>query len=291
MNLRKILTALLLIGAMFATTACTKVPAGNVGVKVYLLGGEKGVDSEIKGPGRYWVGWNEEMYLFPTFKQNKTWTADGGAFTFGTIDGMSVSTDIGISYFVRPDSVSKVFQEYRKGVDEITDVDIRNAVASAFISHASKRKVDVVYGSGKEQLLRDVEDEVRKKFGPIGIEIVSLYWVGDLYMPKEVTESINAKIRATQMAEQRQNEVAQAEAEAEKARATAQGEADAKLMLARAEAEAIQIKGAALRANPELVNMIVAENWNGELPDNLVISGGSASQAQLLNIPLSAARK
>lgn len=282
MNFRKIITALLLVAALLGTTACSKVPAGNVGVKVYLLGGEKGVDSEQLGPGRYWIGWNEELYLFPTFKQNKTWRAEGGAFTFGTIDGMRVSSDIGISYFVTPEKVTNVFQEYRKGVEEITDVDIRNAVASAFISHASKRKVDVVYGSGKEQLLRDVEEEVRKKFSPLGIEVASLYWVGDLHMPKEVTDSINSKIRATQMAEQRQNEVAQAMAEADKARETAQGEADAKLMLAKAEAEAIQIRGDALRGNPGLVDLTLAEKWNGQYPDTL-ITGGSG--AQILQIP------
>ena len=194
-----------------------------------------------------------------------------------------VSSDIGISYFVKPNMAATVFQEYRKGVDEITEVDVRNAVASAFISQASKRKVDVVYGSGKEALLRDVETEVRKKFSPLGIEVASLYWVGDLYMPKEVTESINAKIRATQMAEQRQNEVAQAKAEAEKARETASGEADAKLTLARAEAEAIRIRGDALRQNQELVSLTVAERWDGKYPTTLITGN---NQGQLLQIPL-----
>ena len=56
---------------VMTTTGCLrKVPAGNVGIKVYLLGGEKGVDAEQKGPGRYWIGWNEDLYLFPTYKQN-----------------------------------------------------------------------------------------------------------------------------------------------------------------------------------------------------------------------------
>lgn len=284
--MKKIVMLLLALTVMFGATGCLKkVEAGTVGVKVYLLGGAKGVDNEVLGPGRYWIGWNEDLYRFPTFKQNKTWNAEGGAFTFGTIDGMRVSTDLGISYFVKPDMVAKVFQEYRKGVQEITDVDIRNAVASAFISHASKRPVDVVYGVGKEALLRDVENEVRAKFGPHGIEIVSLYWVGDLHMPKEVTDSINAKIRATQMAEQRRNEVAQAQAEAQKARETAQGEADAKLMLARAEAEAIRIRGDALRENKDLVALTVAERWDGKYPDTLITGPGGN---QLLQIPLQA---
>ena len=36
--------------------ACSYVPAGNVGVKVNLLGGEKGVDSEVLPVGRIVTG-------------------------------------------------------------------------------------------------------------------------------------------------------------------------------------------------------------------------------------------
>ncbi|MDF5992132.1 hypothetical protein P4119_23500 [Pseudomonas aeruginosa] len=44
---------------------CSKVPAGNVGVIVNLYGSEKGVETREVGTGRYWVGVNEELYLFP----------------------------------------------------------------------------------------------------------------------------------------------------------------------------------------------------------------------------------
>lgn len=282
-NYRVILSLLLLL----VLTACSKVPAGNVGIKVYLLGGQKGVDTEQLGPGRYWIGFNEDLYLFPTFKQNKIWTngegATEGAFVFGTIDGMKVSSDVGISYRIKPGSAPKLFQDYRKGINEITDVDIRNMVASEFVTKASSRPVDVVYGAGKETLLKDVETAVRNRLDPQGIDLVALYWSGDLYLPKEVTASINSKIRATQMAQQRQNEVAQAEAEANKLRAKADGEADAKLKMAEAEAKAIQIKGDALRQNQELVSLTLAERWNGQYPSTLIVG---SDKGQILQIPM-----
>lgn len=282
-NYRVILSLILLL----VLTACSKVPAGNVGIKVYLLGGQKGVDTEQLGPGRYWIGWNEDLYLFPTFKQNKIWTngegATEGAFVFGTIDGMKVSSDVGISYRIKPGSAPKLFQDYRKGIDEITDVDIRNMVASEFVTKASSRPVDSVYGAGKETLLKDVETAVRNRLDPQGIDLVALYWSGDLYLPKEVTASINSKIRATQMAQQRQNEVAQAEAEANKLRAQADGEADAKLKMAEAEAKAIQIKGDALRQNQELVSLTLAERWNGQYPSTLIVG---SDKGQILQIPM-----
>ena len=51
--------------ALSLLTACSKVPAGHEGVIVHLLGTSKGVDTEVKGPGRYWIGWNDELYIFP----------------------------------------------------------------------------------------------------------------------------------------------------------------------------------------------------------------------------------
>ncbi|TON81215.1 transposase, partial [Vibrio parahaemolyticus] len=56
-------------------TGCSKITAGHVGIKVNLLGGDKGVQAEEVGVGRYWVGVNEELYSFPTFSQNYVWTA------------------------------------------------------------------------------------------------------------------------------------------------------------------------------------------------------------------------
>ena len=51
----------ILIGGIYGCTSCRKVPAGYVGVKVYLLGGAKGVDSEKLGVGRHFIGFNEAI--------------------------------------------------------------------------------------------------------------------------------------------------------------------------------------------------------------------------------------
>ena len=131
--------AVVVIMAFAALSGCSKVPAGNVGVKVYLLGGEKGVDSEVLRVGRYWIGINEDLFLFPTFTQNYVWTKDATegsptdeSITFQTQEGLGVNADIGISYHIDTDKVSLIFQKYRKGVDEITDIYLRNMVRDAF---------------------------------------------------------------------------------------------------------------------------------------------------------------
>ena len=61
---------LLLVLVVGSAVGCSRVPPGYVGVKVNLLGGAKGVDTEELGVGRYFIGPNTELHLFPTFTQN-----------------------------------------------------------------------------------------------------------------------------------------------------------------------------------------------------------------------------
>ncbi|MFT9637418.1 SPFH domain-containing protein [Alcaligenes phenolicus] len=273
----KLYTRIAMAAAVGLLAACSKVPAGHVGVKVHLLGGEKGVDTEELGVGRYWVGWNEDLFLFPTFTQNHTWT-DKDRLSFQTVEGLAVSADVGISYHVNPAKVTSVFQKYRKGIDEITDIYLRNMVRDALVKRASSLGIESVYGAGKASLIEQVQADVAGQTGDIGITIEKIYWVGELGLPETVVGSINAKIQATQMAAQRQNEVAQARAEAEKAVAAAKGEAEARLTLATAEADAIRIKGDALRQNPGVVSLSAIEKWDGKLP---VYSGDAVPFIQI----------
>jgi len=275
------MSKLLAVLFCFVVVSCSKVPAGNVGVKVYLLGGDKGVDSEELTPGRYWIGINEDLFLFPTFSQNYVWQRQGGideSLTFGTSEGLSVNADIGITYAIDPTKVNTVFQKYRRGVEEITDVYLRNMVRDALVKASSTRRIEDVYGVGKAGLIAEVEAAVRAEVSAVGIMVEKVYWIGDLRLPDRVTDSINAKITATQQSQQRENEVATARAQADIDVTKAEGEARAKLAIARAEAEAINLRGAALRDNPSLIDLTIAERWDGKLPTT---NGGAIP---LLNI-------
>lgn len=271
--MKKILIVFMIVISSMLTAACSKVPAGNVGVKVYLLGGAKGVDNEVVGTGRYWIGMNEELYLFPTFSQNYVWTKDSQngsptdeSISFQTSEGMVVNADVGITYNIEPDKVAVVFQKYRKGIDEITDVFLRNMVRDALVEKAGSLKVEDVYGNGKGVLMDSVEEHVRDQVKEIGINVEKVYWLGELRLPPAVTTALNAKIQATQMAEQRKNEVAQAKAEAEKEREKAKGEADAQLIRAKAEAEAITLRAEAIRNSKDVIALNAIEKWDGKLP-------------------------
>lgn len=279
-NLRY-MAMLLLVGLMTVfSVGCSKVPAGNVGVKFNLYGGEKGVQIQELPPGRYWIGWNEELYTFPTFTQTETWEGDE-SLSFGTTEGLQVNADIGITYHIAPDKVTKLFQTYRKGVNEITDLYLRNMVRDSLVKQGSNIGIESVYGKGKSQLIEAVEKDVRDQVHDLGIEVEKVYWIGNLRLPQNVTKAINAKIQATQMAQQRENEVAQAKAEAQKAVAVAEGEAAAKLAVATAEAKAITLRGDALRNNPGIVQLNWVEKWDGKLP----VTSLGANTSALIQLP------
>jgi len=281
---------ILAFALLFGTTSCQKVPAGHVGVLVHLLGSDKGVDAEEVPVGRRWVGFNEELYLFPTFTQNDTWK-DKESITFQTKEGLNVNTDLGISFHVDPAKVTLVFQKYRKGIDEISDVYLRNMVQDALVRAASNKDVESIYGQGKTDLLSEVETAVRAEVNDIGIVVEHIYWVGTLRLPDNVVSAINAKIGATQMAAQRENEIAQTKAEAQKAVEQARGEAESKLAVARADADAVRLRGdaeadairaksKALTENPQLVQYEIAHKWDGTLPTTTF----GASSIPMLNL-------
>ncbi|MGL5280261.1 MAG: SPFH domain-containing protein [Plesiomonas shigelloides] len=264
---------LLVCGAVLAMVGCGKVPAGNVGVKVDLLGSDKGVNTEELGVGRYWIGINEELYLFPTFTQNYTWTkskSEGSdadeSITFQSIEGMEVNADVGISYFIRPEKAVTVFQKYRKGVDEITSVFIRNMVRDSLVKNASNMKIDSIYGAGKNELIQNVQRDVKTQVEDIGIVIEKIYWVSSPRLPQSVVASINSKIEATQKALLRENEIQQSKAEAQKQIEQAKGEAESVRLKAIAAADAIKIKAEALRANPEVLQLEAIGKWDGVMP-------------------------
>ncbi|CAI1111004.1 SPFH domain-containing protein [Serratia quinivorans] len=279
MSWKKISFAGVLIAAVMTLVGCERatVPAGYVGVKVDLYGSDKGVQQQEVGVGKYWLSWNEEIYQFPTFNQLHVYDQP---FNFQTKDSMSVSAKVGVEYYVDQTKVSKVFQTYRKGVDEITSVNIRQNIADALIKDSGTMDISTLAGEGRTMLLDNVTKAVKAKLDPIGIVIVKLSWTDDLKYPKQVTDSINAKIEATQKTLLRENEIAQTKAEAQKAIEAARGEAESTLLRAKAESDAITLRGQALRSNPEVLQLEAINKWNGTLPQYMT-SGSTPPFVQI----------
>ncbi len=275
MKVSKLLLGLIVSMMLFAS--CSKVPAGHVGIKYFLLGGDKGIDSEELTPGRYYIGINEELFLFPTFKQNKTWTNDiredspvNEEFVFQSSKGLKLTASVGLEYHVPAENVSEIFQQYKKGLDEITNKVLRNALRDAFNMASSKRTAEEVYGKGKIAFMEEVTSIAEKEAEERGIVIDDIFLIGNIGIPTTVTNALNLKIQATQKAQQRENELRQATAEAAKVVATAKGNAKAILIKAESEAKANRIVANSLTNT--LVEYKKVDRWDGKLP---TVTGGS----------------
>ena len=277
--MKKVFIFVALIALVLNFSSCSKVEAGHVGVKVNLLGSDKGVQNEVLGVGRYWIGVNEELYVFPTYQVNYVYTRevnegspDNEEFTFQTKEGMICSADLGLSMHFEREKISNMFQTYRKGVDEIRGVIVRKEIRDALNRVASSMTVEYVYGEGKGKLIDSVKFIVKKKLLPTGIIVDDLNLISAIRIPPSIEEALNMKVKMTQDALAAQNEVAKAVAEANIRTAKAKGEADSKKIIADGEAYYNRTISGSL--TPQIVEMKRIEKWNGHYPVTYGVNGG-----------------
>lgn len=239
------------------------ISPGYVGVIVDMLGDNKGVELKELHVGMHWISPWKSVYQFPIFEQNDTWEGDKDGFNFQTSEGMAVSADIGITYHLRSESIPVIFQRYRRGMDEITNVFIRNYIRDAINKSASKTCIEDLY-SGKEGFFEDVEKHVRQDLSPLGIELSRIYLIGRFHFPINVITALNSKIEANQRAQQRENELREAEAEAKKQIAKAEGQARCAIVQAESESKANALLSQSV--TQELIQWQAVQKWDGKLP-------------------------
>lgn len=312
---------LLIVCCIVGCSSCTLVEPGNVGITIQRAGANRGVQDLPTVSG--WVSYDpftETVIEFPTTVQTAVWTAtmhEGAAqdesITFSSVEGVTVSSDVALSYHVDPAHAGRLYTRFRTvDLNSLTHGFVRNVVRDALNEVASSMTIQAIYGVGKTRMLVDTLARVRERMtgtcpapaatpsvvGTVpcsdGFVIDQLSFQGALRLPPNVVEAINRSIQATQDAASAQNRVAQVEAEArqrvaqangaaEASRAAAHGDADSLLIRTAADAqhrtlmaEAEATANARLSASltPAVVEFRRLERWNGVLP---VVQGGNAT--------------
>jgi len=275
------LVILVVFLAMFGSS-CTRIPAGYTGIKVNLYGDKRGVSDINIVTG--WVFYNplsQQIYKFPTFMQTAVWTKDkregspyDESITFQTNDGLTINADIGMNYYFIASKVPELFEKFRRKPKEIEATYLRTKIREAFVYVASNYTAEE-FIRNKAKFLQDVKDHIAKELEENGFKIDTLSFIGSPRVPATLLRSIEAKIRATQLAEQKKRELEQARADAEKLVAKKEGEARARIAEAKgiAQAKLIQAKAIA-EANKmiaqsltkELVLYEAIKKWDGIQP-------------------------
>lgn len=187
---------------------------------------------------------------------------------------------ISVTYRFTPAMVSEIYTQYgsEEGiVNRLIDRQTNEAIRQVFGRYNAVAAVQE-----RERMAMDMRTAVQKAVqGPVDIVSVQLENVdfSDAYEAsieqRMLAEVEVQKVRQNSEREKIQAEIrviqAQAEADARVAQATA--EAEAIRLRGDAEAAAIDARAQALRKNPELIQLVQAERWNGILPQTMVPGG------------------
>ena len=266
---------LLVITMFMSVVSCATVPAGYRGVKVNVLGSDKGAITAIP-TGRYFRWPNVEYHIFPLFNQNYVYSSDrtegsksDESFTF-SINGMPVRINVGLEYSLDEDKILDLFLKYRKNVTELTAVTIRNILRDSFNKHSLKYDIDTLMSGGMNELLANVSRDSIEYFKEDGINIISLSLVNAPTYPASIVASIEEKNKATQRAIQRENELREVEAEAQKTIAQSRAKYESAKFQALANRELSSSFSQTLLSKMELeVQQEWIKKWNGTLPSTM----------------------
>jgi regulator of protease activity HflC (stomatin/prohibitin superfamily) len=250
-KVRFILLSVVIIVAVFVFTklfiSIERIDAGHAGIRVNLVGSNKGVDDITEVTG--WVIYMPMLtaiYEFPTFTQVK----DYDAFLVNAKDGSEFTVDPTFSYYVDTHSVPKIFRQYRKSLQELENGYLKNVIYDCYRITANRYLSDSLI-SNRQQF----EDEVQNSLSTILKNEGFIYQqlTSNLIPPQSLKDAINAKNKATQEAIQAENRLRQAEADAK-----------AKVITAEAEKKVNDLKASALTTL--IIQQMFIEKWDGKLP-------------------------
>lgn len=227
--------------------AVERIDAGHAGIRVNLVGYNKGVDDITEVTG--WVFYMPLLtviYEFPTFTQVK----DYEPFAVNARDGSVFTVDPTLSYYVKEGSVPKIFRQYRRNLSELEDGYLKNVVYDCYRIVANKFSSDSLMSNRQK-----FEDEVQILLSETLIKEGFVYQqlTSNLVPPQTLIDAINIKNKTVQEAQQAENKLRQAEADAK-----------AKIITAEAEKKVNDLKASAL--TPLIIQQMFIEKWDGKLP-------------------------
>lgn len=200
---------------------------------------------------------------------------------------------IAITWNYDPTRIEDVYKYFGTSDDE----SVFQTVVSPTIQQTSK----TIFGQFTAQtIVQDrakldnaLEHRIKEQLSKYPIQIISVQII-DINFSKTYENVIEQTAQKKQEIEKSRNElkrieietqqqVAKAEAENRAIKLKADAEAYQISVKAKAESDAIKLKAEALKANKDLVDLKLAEKWNGTVPQTVVVNDGK-SVLPLLNI-------
>lgn len=196
-------------------------------------------------------------------------------------DQQSAHYMISVNYQIIPDRVSDVYVTYGGEAGVVARILTPNVLKNSKVVIGQYTAQTSIQDRGR--LNADVTKALQDATAGSPISVMAAN-VEDIQFGAEYLSSINARMVAeVKVQTSRQNlanekvlaeiTVTKANATADATRADAQAQADAIRFRGIAEGSAIEAKAKALGANPNLVELIRSERWNGALPTTMLPGG------------------
>ncbi len=193
-------------------------------------------------------------------------------------DLQTVTTEVTVNYAPDPNTVNTLYKE--------VGLNYQNRIIAPAVEEVVKQ---VTANYNAEELITkrplvksDIETEITKRLNVFNIntQVIS---ITDFQFSSLFSQAIESKVEAEQKALKAENDLKRIEVEARQAEAQAQGIAKANIAQAQGEAEAIRVINEALSNNPEYLEWLKTQAWDGKLP--LVVGQGGTPFIQIPTNP------
>ncbi len=261
-----------LILSMVQPYAIEKIDAGHKGLKINLVGNQRGVASYQYKTG--WVvynNWTEQVLEFPTYQQHIEYE-DQGVILKG---GFSATIKPTFNYSLREDAIGDMFVNLRRDIKEVEQGWLKNAIIGAVNDVANTWEVDSIFNhrqAFEASIVLECNNRLSKWFNVSQLRT-------NIVPPDALQESIINKTKAIQQAEASEQQALAAIAEGKRKVAVARADSAETIINAQAAALAIKIKQNQL--SPLYIEYLKAQAWDGKLPTTM--AGGSGTFLNIKN--------
>lgn len=225
----------------------TQIPQGSQGIVL-----RNGATNRIVGPGLHFVVPAVENVVEMSTQVRKEETGASAASS----DLQTVQTRIAVNYKIEDSKVADIYS--RIGVnfaDVVIDPNIQKIVKGVTAKYTAEELI-----TERTQVTTDIQNQLAEVLAPSDI-LVTAVSITDFDFSPSFNAAIEAKVTAEQNAQAAKNKLDQVKYESEQTIVAAQGVAEAQ----RIKAAALQSQG-----GKELVNLTLAEKWDGHLPTTMV---------------------
>jgi hypothetical protein len=254
-----------LLISIFQPFSIEKIDAGHKGLKINLIGDQRGVSSyQYKTGWVFYNTWTEQVLEFPTYQQHIEYE-DQGVILKG---GFSATIKPTFNYSLREDAIGDMFVNLRLPINEVERGWLKNAIIGAVNDVANTWEVDSIFNhrqAFESAIVLECNIRLSKWFNVSQLRT-------NITPPEALQESIIAKTKAIQQAEASEQQAIAAIAEGKRKVAVAR--ADSAETVINANAAALSIKIKQDRLTPLYIEYLKANAWDGKLPTTVAGNSG-----------------